>query len=97
MELHQFIKESVKEIIKGMTEAESKAHKFGISNDNGSGIEFDVAVSAGSSAEGKTSVSLLKVIEAGVKGNISESSTHRLRFTIIPRGKRSKNNYIKRL
>lgn len=90
MELHKFIKESVREVIKGMTEAETDTHKFGINNDNGNGIEFDVAVSAGSSAEGKTGVSFLNVIEAGVKGNISESSTHRLKFTIIPRGKRPK-------
>ncbi|MBU4057176.1 hypothetical protein KJ695_04695, partial [Patescibacteria group bacterium] len=72
-------------------EAETDTHKFGINNDNGNGIEFDVAVSTGSSAEGKTSVSFLKVVEAGVKGNISESSIHRLKFTIIPRGKRPKN------
>ena len=90
MELHKFIKESVREVIKGMTEAETGTHKFGINNDNGNGIEFDVAVSARSSAEGKTGVSFLKVVEAGVKGNISESSTHRLKFTIIPGGKRLK-------
>lgn len=90
MELHKFIQESVREIIKGMTEAETSTHKFGINNDNGNGIEFDVAVSAGSSAEGKAGASFLKVVEAGIKGNISESSTHRLRFIIIPRGKRTK-------
>lgn len=89
MELHQFIKESVGEIIKGMTEAETNTHKFGINNDSGNGIEFDVAVSAGSSAEGKSGVSFLKVVEAGIKGNISESSTHRVKFIIIPRGKKT--------
>ena len=92
MELHLFIKESVREVIKGMTEAETDMHKFKINNDNGNGIEFDVAVSAESSAEGKTEVSFLRVVEAGIKGNISESSTHRLRFTIIPHGKRPKKN-----
>ncbi|MFA6322168.1 MAG: trypco2 family protein [Candidatus Buchananbacteria bacterium] len=91
MELHQFIKESVREIIKGMIEARTDTHKFTINNDNGNGIEFDVAISAGSSAEGKAGVSYLKVIEAGVKSNISELSTHRLKFTIIPKGKRQKN------
>lgn len=88
MELHQFIKESVREIIKGMIEAETKTHKFGINNDKGNGIEFDVAVSADSSAESKIGASFLKVIEVGVKGNISESSIHRLKFIIIPKGKR---------
>ena len=34
MELHKFIKESVREVIKGMAEAETDTHKFGINNDN---------------------------------------------------------------
>lgn len=90
MELHIFIKESVREVIKGMTEAETDTHKFGINNDNGDGIEFDIAITSGSSVGGKAGISVLSVGKAGVDTTVSESNIHRLKFTIIPRGKRKK-------
>lgn len=89
MELKKFITESVREIMSGVVAAQTEKHKYGIDNDNGHGIEFDVAVNVNSSIEGKAGISVLE-IGVSSKGNVSESSTHRIKFTVIPRGRRQK-------
>ncbi len=75
--------------MKGMSEAQTNTHKFGINNDNGNGIEFDIAVTSETSKTGGGKVSILKVVD--IDGNIkkSESRIHRIKFTLIPRGKRN--------
>ena len=88
MRLSEFIKYSVHEVMGGILGAETDTHKFGIENDEERGIEFDVAVTANSEVEGQAGISVLDV-GAKAKGNISESSTHRIKFTVKPRGKRN--------
>lgn len=89
MELSEFIKQSVREVIKGMLEAQTNTHKFGINNDNGNGIEFDVAVTTETTKGGGGKLSVLKVIDVNGKLEKSQSQIHRIKFTLIPRGKRN--------
>lgn len=89
MELSEFIKQSVREVMKGMLEAQTNTHKFGINNDNGNGIEFDIAVTSETSKGGGGKLSVLKVVDIDGKLEKSESQIHRIKFTLIPRGKRN--------
>lgn len=82
MELKEFIKKSTQAIMAGMLESETKKHKFGINNDNGNGIEFDIAITTEKGGEGK-----LEILDIGTSGHISNSNVHRVKFTLIPRGK----------
>lgn len=88
MDLKEFIKQSVQAVIDGMLEAETKTHKFGINNDFGNGIEFDIAVTIESKKEGAGKLSVLKVIDFNGRAAKTHSQVHRIKFTVIPRGKR---------
>lgn len=89
MELNEFIKQSVREVVKGMVEAQTDTHKFGIDNDNGNGIEFDIAVTTETTKGGGGKLSVLNVVDVNGKLETSQSQIHRIKFTLIPRGKRN--------
>lgn len=89
MELNEFIKQSVREVMKGMLDAQTNTHKFGINNDNGNGIEFDIAVTTETTKGGGGKLSVLNVVGIDGKLETSKSQIHRIKFTLIPRGKRN--------
>lgn len=100
MELQEFITETLLEISSGVREANNKRLgenanspeaprafflRPGSKSENGTGIEFDVAVTTKKSGKGKAGAKLkLSVVEAelGGGGEISKESVSRIKFTI---------------
>lgn len=100
MELQEFITETLIEISNGVHEANNirlgenatnsnTSRTFflrpGSKSENGSGIEFDVAVTTKKSGDGKAGAKLkLSVVEAelGGGGGASKESVSRIKFTI---------------
>jgi hypothetical protein len=100
MELQEFITETLLEISGGVREANNirlgekatdpnASRTFflrpGSKSENGTGIEFDVAVTTKKSGEGKAGAKLkLSVVEAelGGGGGVSKESVSRIKFTI---------------
>lgn len=98
MELKQFIKEALLNIVNGVEEANQEKNRFkiiGVRHDDtrteGSYADFDVSVvvneESSGEAEGKISASFLNVVSAGVGSKIdqtdSQQNTHRLSFKIF--------------
>ncbi len=100
MELQEFITETLLEISNGIHDANNRrlgdkvsdqnaSRTFflrpGSKSENGTGIEFDVAVTTKKSGEGKAGAKLkLSVVEAelGGGGGASKESVSRIKFTI---------------
>jgi hypothetical protein len=97
MELKQFIKEALLNIVDGVEDA-NKTHNrfkiFGVKHESGvDGIyaDFDVSVivneASSGGVKGKIGVSLLNVVSAGVGSKIDQTNlhqnTHRLTFRVF--------------
>ena len=85
IELSEFIKKTIADVIKGLEEAETDKYKFGLYKDRG--IEFDVAVVGKSSAGAKAGLKIFS-LGAGINKKITESNVHRIKFRVRVRGKR---------
>lgn len=98
MELKQFIKEALLNIVKGVDEANSDSNRFKIigtrhetSGIEGTYVDFDISIvineSSSGEAGGKIDVAFLNVVSAGVDSKIDQNSahqnTHRLTFKIF--------------
>jgi len=97
MELKQFIKEALLNIVEGVEEANKAHNRFKIigvkheSGVDGTYAEFDVSVvvneASSGEAGGKISVSLLSVASVGVGAKTDETNsqqnTHRLTFKVF--------------
>ncbi|MFA5714128.1 MAG: hypothetical protein WC998_00100 [Candidatus Paceibacterota bacterium] len=86
MELKQFIKEALLNIVNGIEEANKENDRFKIlgvkheSGIDGNFVDFDVSVvvneSSGSEVGGKVGASFLKVVSASVDSKIDQTSSH---------------------
>lgn len=85
IELSDFIKKTIADVIKGLEEAETEKYKFGLYKDKG--IEFDVAVVGKSSTGVKAGLKIFS-IGTGVEKRISNSNVHRIKFRVRVRGKK---------
>lgn len=85
IELSEFIKKTIADVIKGLEEAESERYKFTLYKDKG--IEFDVAVVGKTSTGAKAGLKIFS-IGAGASKNKTESNVHRIKFRVKVRGKR---------
>lgn len=96
VELKQFIKEALLNIVEGVEEANSVKNRFkilGVRHDtgiDGNYVDFDVTVFANAStskgASGKAEGTILNVVSAGIDGKIDQTkmaeNTHNLKFKI---------------
>jgi len=84
MELSDFIQKSLQEIVEAIEHSETKMHSFELAKDMG--VEFDVAVSSGSSSRVKSSITVLSA-----RSRTAEEKIHRLRFRLHPKIKKYSN------
>ena len=93
MELKEFIKETLVEIIGGVEDSQaaiSQGSVVGTRQDSHQAVDFDVAVTTSTSTEGGGKVSVVGIGSAGLEGSTSSEAVTRIKFTIpidLPRKK----------
>ncbi|MFW5871918.1 MAG: trypco2 family protein [bacterium] len=89
MEVKEYIKNVLTDIMEGVAESGSEDYKFMVKDGGSAGIDFDISVVAKESAEGKIGAEILS-IGAKTEGSISQENINRIKFKVIPYTKREK-------
>ncbi len=93
MELKDFIKETLVEIIEGVKDAQGAIDSgsvVGRRQESAQTVDFDVAVTTSSATEGGGKVSVMGIGSAGLEGSTSSEAVTRIKFAVpidLPRKK----------
>ena len=81
MEVKEFVKMVLKDVTEAVAESNNDQHKFYMRDSINEGIDFDLAVVMGKTAEGKIGAEIFSV-GAKAQGSLSEEVVNRIKFKV---------------
>lgn len=83
MELKEFVKKSIREVVESIVESTDEIEDFTFEIVPSEGIEFDLAVLLKSEGEGKIGAEIFSVVGAKLEGSLSKENISRMKFKVF--------------